>query len=284
MVDWRIDKAARADPSSAHLERLHAAQAWASLSAGESAALAASGFDPVGRVLGTAVVHTHPGSRAGLCGGPGSWRTHFTPGAGALRTLALSRAVAECDALGGDGIVGVTVRVTPFAAGGTEFTVQGTAVRARTAIRPAVPFTSHMSAPEFASLLQAGWVPAAIIVAVSAGFRHDATRHRQTLPNREMKNYTELVNDVRSEARTKLRRAAVRQAADGVVLDEISMHISERECESVGGSDLLAEAVILGTSIVSFGRSSSATDRTPLSIMRLNPASSAIPVLSTAKK
>jgi len=84
--------------------------------------------------------------------GPGRRRTHIAP-AGEMVQLALSRAAGDCEALGGDGIVGVTVQARPFPAGGTELTVQGTAVRARTAVRPAAPFTVIS-----AMLTLMGWV------------------------------------------------------------------------------------------------------------------------------
>ena len=194
-----------------------------------------------------------------------------------VRRLALSRAVEECRALGGDGIVGVTLAIKPFPAGGTEFVLQGTAVRARSAIRPAAPFTSHLSGQEFALLLQAGWVPTALVFGISLGSRHDDTRtRRQTrrkAGRREVGSYTELVKDTRREARDQLKRAVDEHRGDGVVVDEMTLHIGERECPAVEGQhDHVAEATILGTSIVSFGQRPAAGNPAPLAIMRLNPS------------
>src|SRR5580704_8069976 len=56
----------------------------------------------------------------------------------------------------------------------------------------------------------------------------------------------------------------------------MTLHITERECPAVEGQhDHIAEAAMLGTAIVSFGRPSAAKDRAPLTIIRLNPSSAA---------
>ncbi|MFI5763976.1 heavy metal-binding domain-containing protein [Streptomyces sp. NPDC051563] len=145
---------------------------WESgLTAGEFAAVQGVGFEPVGQVLGTAVFTI---GYTGLWGCPGAWsvtggkkvpssawassfsqlvRTMYE-----ARRVALARAVAECRALGGDGIVGVELRVREagFSEGALEFTALGTAVRAHSRVRPRAPFTSHLSGQDFAKLLYAG--------------------------------------------------------------------------------------------------------------------------------
>jgi hypothetical protein len=265
------------------------ARAWDSLlSAPEFTALAGAGFDPVGHVMGTAVVHLGFASEGGRCSGTPNW----TPGTdlassmsgpfnlllrktNGLRRLALTRAIEECTALGGDGIVGVTVLIKPFPAGGTELTVMGTAVRARSSARPATPFSSHLSAQDFVKLLQAGWVPTALVFGIALGTRHD-DRHtsdetKSTTGNREVRSYTRLVLDIRSDAREQLRRAVLAQAGDGVVVDEMTLRIGVRECPAVEGqNDHTAEATILGTSIVAFERPATGKARPPLAIMHLN--------------
>lgn len=295
MVDDGSGVPAPADPVGTRLERLRTGTAWGSLlSVQEFAAISGAGFDPVGHVFGAAVVHLGYVGRSGRCSGSVSYtpRTDLASGTGGpfsallrkaygVRRLALARAVEECRALGGDGIVGVTLTIKPFPAGGTEFVLQGTAVRARSAIRPAAPFTSHVSGQAFARLLQAGWVPAGLVFGISLGARHDDTRTRsQTRRNarrREVGSYTELVKDTRRDARNQLEQAVADHQADGVVVDEMTLHITERECPSVEGQhDHVAEASILGTSIVSFARPKAARDPAPLTVVRLNP-SSAIP-------
>jgi len=278
------------DAVGSRLERLRTAQAWGSLlSAQEFAAITGAGFDPVGHVFGSAVVHLGYVVQGGKCSGTPSYtpRTDLASATGGpfgtllrkrygVRRLALSRAMAECEALGGDGIVGVKMTITPFPAGGTEFTVQGTAVRARGAIHPAVPFSSHLTGQAFAKLLDAGWVPTALVFGVSLGARHDDRRTlnqtRWTAASRDIRGYSELVKDTRRDAREQLAQAVTAQGADGVVVDELTLHISERECPTVeGGHDHMAEATILGTSIVAFDRPAGHAGRTPLTFMRLNP-------------
>ncbi|WP_158710121.1 heavy metal-binding domain-containing protein [Streptomyces katrae] len=100
----------------------------------------------------------------------------------AARRLALARAVAEGRALGGDGIVGVELRVGDFPAGGLEFTALGTAVRARSRIRPRLPFTSHLSGQDFAKLIHARWVPTGLAFGICLETRHDDWRTSRLTP------------------------------------------------------------------------------------------------------
>jgi uncharacterized protein YbjQ (UPF0145 family) len=261
-------------------------RAWGSLlSAQEFAALASAGFEPVGTVFGTAVVHLGYVSQGGRCSagtvyartdlasamtGPVNQLLRKRYG---MRRMALSRAVEECEELGGDGIVGISLSITPFPAGGTEFTIRGTAVRARGPIRPAAPFTTHVSGQELASLLAAGWVPCSLVFGIAIGTRHDDSKTSSRTPpkqyNYELRTYTELIGDTRRDARVQLEGELAKAGADGVVVDGLTLELGERECPSLEGThDLLAEATILGTSIVSFGRP--AGGRAPLSIMRLD--------------
>jgi uncharacterized protein YbjQ (UPF0145 family) len=290
-----------ADAAGQRLERLSGTGAWGSLlSVQEFAAITSAGFEPVGQVLGTAVVHLGYTPSGGRCSGTPSFtpRTDLAAAASGpfntmlrqrngVRRLVLSRAVGECAALGGDGIIGLRLSIRPFPAGGTEFTLQGTAVRARAGARLTSPFTSHLSGQEFAGLLRAGWVPAALVFAVSLGARHDDTRTRGqarwTAASREIRGYSELVKDTRRDARIQLEQAVIAQGADGVVTSELSLHISERECPSIeGGHDHVAEAVIMGTSIVRFYASPGGESRPPLVIMHVNPSPVAVAGLRPA--
>lgn len=283
-----------ADVADSRPERRPVGQPWGSLlSAPEFAAIAGVGFDPVGHVFGSAVAYLGFVSVASKCSGSWSYtgRTDLASAAGGpfnallrklygVRRLALSRAVARCGELGGDGIVGVTLSVRPFPAGGTEFTVAGTAVRARTAIRPPAPFTSHVSGQELATLLRAGWMPTALVFGIALGSRHDdmRTRSQTRRPsgNREVRGYTTLVRDTRRGARNEMERAVAAQGGSGVVVDEMTLRITERECPtSEGQHDHIAEATFLGTSIVSLGRPPRAAGDEPLTIMHLNPTGQA---------
>jgi uncharacterized protein YbjQ (UPF0145 family) len=273
-----------------------ATRAWGSLlSTQDFAAITSVGFDPVGHVLGAAVVHLGYASQGGRCSSLGTYtsRTDLASDTGGpfnvllrqrygVRHRVLTRALEECQELGGDGIVGVTLTIRPFPAGGTEFTLQGTAVAARTDIRPAAPFSSHLSAQEFARLLRSGWVPTSLVFSIALGARHiDQRTSKQTsrttrsarTASDEVRGYSELVKDTRRDARNQLAKAVAEHGGDGVVVDEMTLHLSERECPAQEGrQDRVAEAAILGTTIVSFGPSQTSFERPPLTIMHLNPA------------
>jgi uncharacterized protein YbjQ (UPF0145 family) len=268
-------------------------RAWGSLlSARDFAAITSVGFQPVGQVLGTSVVHLGYVSRGGRCSSSGSGRARTDLASAesgpfnlllrkrnGVRRQVLARALEECQALGGDGIVGLRLTVSPFPAGGTEFTVQGTAVRARTDVRPAAPFTSQLTPPEFARLLLAGWVPTALVFGLALGARHDDQRTRSQTRRRvvgEVRTYSELVNDTRRDARSQLAQAVAAQGADGVVVAEMDLHVGERECPVLEGRhDHVAEATILGTAVAAFARSPGLAGRPPLTILRLNPVPAA---------
>jgi uncharacterized protein YbjQ (UPF0145 family) len=276
------------------MQEINASHTWGSaLSTQEFSAIKEVGFDPVGQVLGTAVFHI---GYAGNWGCAGAWSGYGGMGIGpaqvssgswapysqlvktlyAARRLALARATAECKALGGDGIVGVTLRVGHFPAGGLEFTALGTAVRARSKTRPAQPFTSHVTGQAFAKLIHTGWVPTGLVLGISIATRHDdwLTRGqtRWRAGNQEVVGYTELINNARHDARDQLRRNAEQHGGEGVVVDEVELKIGERECPAYeGAKDHVAEAVFLGTSIARFERSRPAETGRPLMIMSLDP-------------
>ncbi|MET8132105.1 heavy metal-binding domain-containing protein [Streptomyces sp. NPDC005251] len=239
-------------------------------------------------MLGTAVFNI---GYTGVWGCPGAWSvtdgkpvpsspwsSSFAPLVRtmyAARRLALSRAVAECRALAGDGIVAVRLRVDEFPAGGLEFTLLGTAVRARSRIRPRQPFTSHLNGQDFAKLIHAGWVPAGLAFGIALATRHDDWRTSRriswTAGNQEVDGYTQLIGHVRQEARNQLALDAAKQGGDGVVVDRIELRVRESECTTTYGEtrDLDAEAVFVGTSVVRFDRPRRSTGPRPLTIMRL---------------
>jgi uncharacterized protein YbjQ (UPF0145 family) len=288
MADERADVWGGPDGSGA--EHPRGGRAWGSLlSVQDMAAITSAGFQPVGHVLGAAVVHLGYVSRGGRCSVMGSYATGTNLASAesgpfnlllrkrfGVRQRMLSRAIEKCRELDGDGIVGMTLSIRPFPAGGTEFSVQGTAVRARSEIRPATPFTSHLSAPEFTRLLRGGWIPTALVFGIALGARHDDLRTRSQTGrtgNTEVRNYSELVKDTRRDARIQLEKAVTGQGADGVVVGEMTLRIGERECPTQERMhDHVAEATILGTAIAAFARSPRAGDQPPLTIMHLNPS------------
>jgi uncharacterized protein YbjQ (UPF0145 family) len=265
---------------------------WGSaLSTQEFNAILGVGFDPVGQVLGTAVFQI--GYQGGW-GCSGAWSGYLGQNMGTdvssrawapfsalvqamytARRTALGRAVAECQALGGDGIVGASLKVRRFVAGGLEFTALGTAVRARGEVRPRQPFTSHVTGQEFAKLIHAGYVPTGLALGISIASRHDDYRTRAALSrwagNQEVPGYTQLINNARHDARNQLLKDARQHGGDGVVVDEIDLRIGERECPSYEGQrDHIAEAFLLGTSVARFDRTQREPAPKPLTIMRLD--------------
>ncbi|MFD7629902.1 heavy metal-binding domain-containing protein [Streptomyces sp. NPDC059851] len=268
--------------------KTRSAHAWDSaLSAEEFTAIKGVGFDPVGQVFGTAVFDD---GYTGLWGCPGAWsvtdgrkvpssawdaslaplvRTMY-----AARRLAVTRAVAECRALDGDGVVGVQLRVDTFPGGGLEFTALGTGVRARSHIRPRLPFTAHLSGQDFAKLVHAGWVPTGIAFGIALEARHDdwrtSRRTSWTAGNQEVDGHTQLLGHVRHQARNQLAVGAAGHGGDGVVVDEAELRVREIECPAFGyGRDFTAEAVFTGTTVARFGRSARSAGAGPLTIMRL---------------
>ncbi|WP_371616432.1 heavy metal-binding domain-containing protein [Streptomyces sp. NBC_00454] len=257
------------------------------LSSGEFAAVRSVGFDPVGQVLGTAVFNI---GYTGLWACPGAWTaadgterptSRWAPSLSPMvstlytaRRLALSRAVAECRELGGDGIVGVDLQVGGFTAGMAEFTVLGTAVRARSRIRPRTPFTSHLRGQDFAKLLNTGWVPTGLAFGIAMETRHDDWRTfgrgRWAAANQEIEGYTQLIGRARQGARSQLALDAAKHGGDGVVVDEVELKVRENECANGGSArDLVAEAVLVGTTIARFDRPRQSAGPAPLTIMRL---------------
>src|SRR5260370_34542586 len=89
---------------------------------------------------------------------------------------------AECEELGGHGVVGVRLTIGGFPAGGLEFKAIGTAIRApgvrpvsawaHRGGRPKRPFTSDLSGQDFTKLIIKGWAPAGLALGISIGSRH----------------------------------------------------------------------------------------------------------------
>ena len=243
---------------------------------GEFAAASIAGFDPVGQVFGTTVLYL-----GSVAGGPcftTSLYNDLLERLYSARRVALERAVAESRALGGDGIIGMQVSSTNFLSDTMEFTVEGTAVRARSRTRPGTPFTTHVSGQDLAKLLRAGWMPVALVYGIALASRHfDESMFRQTrrdrgaAGNREVSGYTQLINDARHDARRALEAAVRDRGGQGAVIQGMTLHYSERECPLFDQrSDYLAQATVLGSAILPLGRGGPAAQPAPLAIMRLD--------------
>jgi uncharacterized protein YbjQ (UPF0145 family) len=282
------------------LQEIRRSGTWGSaLSADEFAAIRSVGFDPVGQVLGAAVYNI------GYTGGwacPGAWSGYggmvspyrsvtAVSGTGSMgsfgpmvqtlyqaRHKAIERMTAECAELGGHGVVGVSLTIGAFPAGGLEFKAIGTAVRAPGGVHLKRPFTSDLSGQDFAKLIMAGWVPVGLALGISIGARHDdwltINQTRWGSGNAEVGGYTDLVNQARHDARGQLDRDVTRMGADGVVVKSMDLRIRERECPvQEHRRDHIAEVTIIGTAIAHFSRSQSDRVRREgsLAILSLDP-------------
>ena len=284
------DGPGRPDLRLTRLDRLRQARSWGySGPVSGFGAASIAGFDPVGQVFGTTVMYLGSmdfgacfvpvtGSAASVDLARASEHNPLVEQLGAARAVALENAVAECRALGGDGIIGVRMSVVEFLSDTVKFSVEGTAVRARSRIRPGAPFTTHVSGQELAKLLHSGWMPFALVYGIAIASCHfDASMFQQTRRrvgedgNQEVSGYTRLVNDARRAARRALEATAVHRGAEGTVAQELTLHFTERECPRFDQrSDYMAEATILGSALVSFERGAPAGERAPLAIMRLD--------------
>jgi uncharacterized protein YbjQ (UPF0145 family) len=276
------------DPRQSRLDRLSHQRTWSQQGAvGGFGASSSAGFDPVGQVVGTTVAYLHPlvFDRCYVAGPARAERSSADPHNPLLarlheaRTVALARALAECRALGGDGIVGARMSCTSFFSDTTEVTVEGTAVRARATTRPGRPFSTHVRAQDLARLLRSGWMPTALVFGLAIASKHfDPSMFRQTrrgiaaAANQEVSGYTHLVNDARREARRTLEAAVREQGGQGAVVQEMTLRFAERECPSYQErSDYMVEATILGSAMVPFERSEPTEEGSaPLAIMRLD--------------
>jgi uncharacterized protein YbjQ (UPF0145 family) len=286
------------DAARSRLAEIRGSGTWGSaLSTAEFAAIRSVGFEPVGQVLGAAVYNI------GFTGGygcPGGWSGYgafaqpmrsptqvsgrggygsfgaLTEAMYEARHMAIGRMSAECAELGGDGVVGVSLTIGGFPAGGLEFKAIGTAVRAQGGGVPLPrPFTSDLSGQDFAKLMTAGWVPVGLALGISVGARHDdwltVGQTRWGAGNAEVVGYTELVNEARHDGRIQLEKDVRRMGADGVVVSRMDMRVHERECPiQENGKDHVVEITVVGTATARF---SSPAARQPhsLAIMSLDP-------------
>ncbi|HEY3732772.1 MAG TPA: heavy metal-binding domain-containing protein [Streptosporangiaceae bacterium] len=286
------------DAAESRLAEIRRSGTWGSaLSIDEFASIRSVGFQPVGQVLGAAVYNVGwtggygcPGAWAGYGGFAVPYRSVTQVSGqggygsfGALvqtmyqaRRAAISRMSAECAELGGHGVVGVSLTIGPFPAGGLEFKAIGTAVVAPGAPPPKQPFTSDVSGQEFAKLIMTGWVPAGLVLGISIGARHDdwltTGQTRWGVGNAEVTGYTELVNDARHDARVQLERDVRARGAEGVVINSMSLRIRERECPSQQhGRDHIAEVTLIGTAVARFAKKERQHVAPSLPIMSLDP-------------
>jgi uncharacterized protein YbjQ (UPF0145 family) len=239
------------------------------------------GFEVVGEVMGCVVQHIgwtgwggcgyYPGG-----GGPfGMQQSYAAPnvmsGAGGFAGFApyvdalysgydkaLVRMLTECQALGGDGVVGLRFTVRSLGEENREFLCYGTAVRAKSSSRPKNLFSTDLPGQDLAKLLHGGWAAVGYVVGIAIAIRHDdwATRQQASMMggNAEVSGYTDLVNFVRSDARKQFRSRVVAYGAEGSISSNIDLSIWEREAGE-NHRDHVALATMSGTAIARFHKS-----------------------------
>jgi uncharacterized protein YbjQ (UPF0145 family) len=260
-------------PPSAHdrIERSRRSRLTASmLSVGGEVGLDAVGFDPVGEVMGSCVMHlgyagavqaTYSGARTVTSGSAGySGYSGYGPYVRALDhayATALDRMGAEAHGLDAHGVVGVRLVEDRLDDSTREITAIGTAVRGRVPGRAAVPqrpFSTQLPGAEVAVCLLSGWVPTSIAVAISIGVRYDDYRTRNQLnawSNGEVDGFTDLVTATRSEARQLFRRRLAQAGATRAYVDDMRLLTWQL---NGNGSFLVAEATVVGGGLVDFTR------------------------------
>jgi uncharacterized protein YbjQ (UPF0145 family) len=168
---------------------------------------------------------------------------------------AILRMLTECQALGGDGVVGVSLTVNNLGNDNREFIAYGTAVRANSTTRPRNLFSTTLPGQDVAKLLHGGWAPAGIVVGLSIAIRHDdwATMQQASMMggNVEVSGYSELVHHVRVDARRQFEQRTAAYAADGAISSSMNLDIWEREAGE-NHRDHVALASMIGTAIVRF--------------------------------
>jgi uncharacterized protein YbjQ (UPF0145 family) len=277
--------------SAARLAEIQASGTWGSaLTSGEFAAIRSAGFEPAGQVFGAAVFgvgrdvrYSCPGTRASsreVSPAQPPEQGYFGALAQAMnqaRRTAVARMTAECAGLGADGVVGLRISRGEYVLGGHEFSAIGTAVRARGAASgERAPFTSDLSGQDFAKLIMAGWVPAALVLGLSVGACHDdwptVRQTRRWSGNAEIAGWTEVVNESRRDARRQLERDVQRVGAEGVVIASMRMRVRERDCPAqTGRRDHVVEATLLGTAVARFSRTAGGSAAPAVAIMPLDP-------------
>jgi uncharacterized protein YbjQ (UPF0145 family) len=78
--------------------------------------------------------------------------------------------------------------------------------------------------------------------------------------NTEVSGYTELVQHVRHDARTRFAEHAARAGAEGSIVSYLGLHVWDRE-PSEGHRDHVAEATVFGTTLARFHRGHTAPTR-----------------------
>jgi hypothetical protein len=242
------------------------------LSARDLAAVRAAGYQPVGQAFGTATFRLNRLTFAGYQIHPnaylgssryGSLRINpvmigsFHEGERQARTKAIERMTAECQALGGDGVIGAEIRRSRPSHDLYEFTVIGTVVRQDGRARRAeeVPFVTTMSAAQVGRLDAGGWRPVSLLFELQRFAGHAGYvgfGGGRLNPNNYQVGEVTAATEVLEYGRTRIRQLlnARLPARGGMILDSLTTEVERAECSAIDGqSDFLVDVEAIGTAI-----------------------------------
>lgn len=168
---------------------------------------------------------------------------------------ALGRMSEEASRLGADGVAGIRLTANRMEGNAREFVAMGTAVRADGEARAPRPFLTDLPGQDLAKLMQGGWVPAKLSIGISVAIRHDdwQTINQASYYNAstEVTGYTELVTQVRADARQQFARDIASTGADGAIVSHMGLHIWSIE-PGENHRDHVAECTVIGTAVARF--------------------------------
>ena len=241
------------------------------LSTRDLVAVRAAGYEPVGQAFGTATVRLtrliyagsqlHPNaylgsSRYGTLKINPIMISAFHDGERKARAAALSRMIAECQALDGDGVLGVQIVRSRPSHDLYEFTLIGTAVRRVAGAKATgAPFVTPLSAAEVGLLHKAGWRPAELLIELQRFAGHAGYvgfGGGRLNPNNyqvaEVTSATTVLSDARARVRQLLN--ARLPARGGMILHCLTGDVERTECTAIDGqSDFVVDVEAVGTSI-----------------------------------
>jgi len=244
------------------------------LSVNEFALAHALGLRPLSQVMGSSIYHVGWQQSPGTWGG-GGWQlggtsqelTMLSEAWNTARRRAFGRLEQEARLLGAHAVVGVqlTTGRHDWAAGAIEYIAVGTAVRIDGAEPAEQPVLTDLSVQDYWQLTQAGYRPLGVVGASAVYYIVSGWQQRQaqqgmfsSWANRELRDFTQGVYDVREAVVGRASSEARSHGAAGMVGVSIAHSIEEREVDAGGSrrTDLIVTMHVLGTSIAELGDTS----------------------------
>jgi uncharacterized protein YbjQ (UPF0145 family) len=191
-------------------------------------------------------------------GGPGGAQSGFGPYVKAFEAAfhgAVARMLAEAQALGAEGVVGVQLSRSLIDGRAWEFTATGTAVRSLdTSLigRPRSPgdvWAANLTAEDCTAAILSGLVPKGITLGISVSTKHEDYQLKQQRStwsgNTEVSGLTTLLQEARRDARAQLTAHASRLGGTDLAISQSWINEFDTPCGQE--VDVHAEAVFIGT-------------------------------------